>query len=640
MRFFFLFLFSLLLFPFKTTAQINISQESVTYFPGQTLANVWGYTAPNGKEYALVGGSKWMSVYNITDLQPGNLPTLVDTVLGPNNLWKEIKTYITPTSAHAYIVSEGGWGVQVVDLSNIASGNLLGASVYPTTPFGTITKAHALQVDEAKGFLYLFGTNVQGGRPICLSLANPAVPTYVGYYSGVGYAHDGYANNDTLYSAHINAGKFAIVDMTNKIAPVDITSATTTPNAFTHNTWRYGNTVFTTDERLNSYLTAYDITGVNLTGDVPEELDRIQIASGSTTAIHNTYIKNGYAVTSWYMAGVVIVDVSRPANMVITGHLDTYNLGSPDGFDGCWGVYPYFNSGKIIASNIQEGTAGGALYILNPTYLRGCYVEGDVKTLVGSIMANVNGALVELRQGTTVVTSLTTNVTGLFKLAVNNPGSYTLRVSKAGYNTVNVPLTLARGVLNTQNIVLTTSSLPVELTDFKVSLRADDSAVLDWATAAEVNNRGFEVEQSADGATWRNIGFVAAKGTASTYRFNTATLSPGMWYFRLVQVDIDGATNVLPMQQVEVSAAVTHVKIWPNPTADWTEVTVTPTSNGAVTIQLIDGTGAVLQQVEQAEALAKQPNLFRLNTENVPAGYYLVRVLEGGQQRSYPLVKQ
>jgi choice-of-anchor B domain-containing protein len=627
-----------LLSSFFVTAQTNIALESVTYFPNQVLANVWGYTAPNGKEYALVGGSKWMSVYNITDLQAGNLPTYVDTVLGPDNQWKEIKTYITPSSAHAYIVSEGGWGVQVVDLANIASGNLLGVSVYPTTPWGTITKAHALQVDEAKGFLYLFGTNIQGGRPICLSLANPAVPTYVGYYSGIGYAHDGYANNDTLYSAHIGAGKFAIVDMTNKSAPVDVTSATTTPNAFTHNTWRYGNTLFTTDERNNAYLTAYNIAGVNLTSTIPEELDRIQVSPGSNSIIHNTYIKNGYAVTSWYTEGVVIVDVSRPANMVITGHYDTYSPVA-SGFDGCWGVYPYFNSGKIIASNIEEGTSGGALYILNPTYLRGCYIEGDVKTLVGSIMANVSGASVQIKQGTSVITSMNTNVTGLFKLAVNNPGSYTLEVSKIGYQTVTVPLTLVRGGLNIQNIVLVSTALPVELTDFKVALNADESALLQWNTIAELNNFGFEIEQSADGSEWRNIGFVAAKGSAAAYQFTTDRLNTGIWYFRLVQIDADWKRNAHPVQSVTVESRRTVIKIVPNPAQDWCNVTVTPVNDGTIEFQLLNSSGALVQQLTVA-GNANEVNSVRLDLSNLPAGRYLLRAIENDVHHTMVVLKQ
>jgi choice-of-anchor B domain-containing protein len=638
MRYFIFFAPLFLLNSFFITAQTNIALESVTYFPNQVLANVWGYTAPNGKEYALVGGSKWMSVYNITDLQPGNLPTYVDTVLGPNNQWKEIKTYITPTSAHAYVVSEGGWGVQVVNLANIASGNLLGASVYPTTPWGTITKAHALQVDEAKGFLYLFGTNIQGGRPICLSLANPAVPTYVGYYSGVGYAHDGYANNDTLYSAHISAGKFAIVDMTNKSAPVDITSATTTPNAFTHNTWRYGNTLFTTDERDNSYLTAYNIAGVNLTGTIPEELDRIQVSPGSNSIIHNTYIKNGYAVTSWYTEGVVIADVSRPANMVITGHYDTYSPVA-SGFDGCWGVYPYFNSGKIIASNIEEGTSGGALYVLNPTYLRGCYIEGDVRTLVGSTLANVSGALVQIKQGTNTITSMNTNVTGLFKLAVNNPGSYTLEVSKTGYQTVTVPLTLVRGGLSTQNIVLVSTALPVELIDFKVKLNDDQTAQLQWETAAEQNNAGFEIAQSADGIEWRNIGWVNAKGSAATYEFATNQLDAGTWYFRLVQLDTDGQRNAHPLQSVIVQAHITQIKIGPNPVHNWCNVTITPVQNVLLDLRLFDGSGALVRQFT-ADGRANETQNVRLDMSSLPAGRYLLRTQEHGVQHTLVVVKQ
>lgn len=96
---------------------LNTTFRSKVTFTGQTVANVWGYTARSGHEYALVGAANGLVIVDITD--PDH-PQQIVQIPGPHNLWKEIKTY----SHYAYITSEGGGGIQVVDLSALPSPNL------------------------------------------------------------------------------------------------------------------------------------------------------------------------------------------------------------------------------------------------------------------------------------------------------------------------------------------------------------------------------------------------------------------------------------------------------------------------------------------------------------------------------------
>ncbi|MBI5361561.1 MAG: hypothetical protein HZA53_00175, partial [Planctomycetes bacterium] len=72
----------------------------------------FGYTSPSGREYALMGLSTGTAVVEIT--QPGN-PVIVAQVPGPVSLWRDVRTY----STYAYAVSEGGGGIQVIDLANV-----------------------------------------------------------------------------------------------------------------------------------------------------------------------------------------------------------------------------------------------------------------------------------------------------------------------------------------------------------------------------------------------------------------------------------------------------------------------------------------------------------------------------------------
>ena len=77
-----------------------------------------------------------------------------------------------------------------------------------------------------------------------------------------------------------------------------------------------------------------------------------------------------YLVISYYRDGVIIVDVSDPANMVEVGQFDTSPFSSAPGFQGCWGAYPYLSSGNILATDRQEG-----LFVLSPNYVEACRVK-------------------------------------------------------------------------------------------------------------------------------------------------------------------------------------------------------------------------------------------------------------------------
>jgi hypothetical protein len=74
-----------------------------------------------------------------------------------------------------------------------------------------------------------------------------------------------------------------------------------------------------------------------------------------TAMVHNAYFKGDTIFMSHYQAGVVALDVSNlPAAPAVIGYYDTYP-GIGTGYQGAWNVYPYFNSGKFIVSDINTG---------------------------------------------------------------------------------------------------------------------------------------------------------------------------------------------------------------------------------------------------------------------------------------------
>lgn len=452
---------------FSIAQNLNVAFQSQLTYPGQTCANICGYVDSLGNEYALVGASLGMSIVDVTN--PAN-PVEVIQIPGPDNLWKEIKV----RGKYAYVTTEGGGGLQIVNLSSLP--NTAGITDHFWTGDGAIAgqlnTIHALHIDNE--FVYLYGSNLFNGGALVADITDPWNPVYVGNYEvGTGndaYVHDGYVRNDTLYAGHILSGYFSVVDFTNKSGPVEIVNQFT-PNNFTHNTWLSGDskTLFTTDEVDDSYLTSYDITDLsNIT-----ELDRIQSNPGSNSMVHNTHIinvgGNDYAVTSWYADGFTIIDAGRPQNLVQVGDYDTYS-GTGGGSEGAWGVYPYLPSGTIVVSNINEG-----LFVFTPTYVRACYLEGHATTNCGGQLNNV------LVTVTAAGINESTDIEGSYKTGTSVPGTYTVTFSKNGY----VTQTITGVVLSPGNV--TTLDIQMEPVDASFTLNGITTIATTTATLANVN---------------------------------------------------------------------------------------------------------------------------------------------------------
>ncbi len=430
----------LVIINFESYSQ-NIQLQANMSYGTTALANICGFVDSLGNEYALVGTSLGLDVVDVT--VPAT-PVIKFTIPGPTSEWREVKTY----RKYAYVTTEDGdSGLTVIDLSHLPDTLYYKQYIGDGVINNQLATIHSLHCDTAKGFLYLYGSNIGSGNSLFINLADPWNPVYSGSYSfpsggSAAYVHDGYVLNDTMYEAHIYPGFFAVVDVRDKMNPV-LLATQTTPTAFVHNTWLSDDhhTLFTTDENSGSFLTAYDISDLaNI-----KELSRFQTAPGSGAIVHNTHILNDFAITSWYKEGVVIVDEARPRNPIEVGHYDTYPSGSGNGFNGCWGVYPFLPSGTIVASDIDNG-----LFVFTPTYVRGCYLEGTVSDSIS--LSLLNGAQIEILSTSIIKSS---DVAGEFRTGTAVAGSYDIRVSRPGYFTkiiTNVQLT--NGVLTSLNILL------------------------------------------------------------------------------------------------------------------------------------------------------------------------------------------
>jgi choice-of-anchor B domain-containing protein len=619
-------LFALVASKAAISQNVNVVFQDSMRFPGKILSNIWGYSAA-GKEYALVGRADGMTIVDVTT--PTNI-VFKQHIPGTNSSWREIKTY----NNYAYIVSEAADSLIIVNLSSLP-GTIPASGIKKYRGNGTILnqlrKAHALQVDETAGFLYLYGTNLCNGQALCFSLTDPWNPSYAGCIQQSSYyVHDGYADNDMLYAAHIGVGLVSIIDVSNKNSP-DVLSEFPTPGAKSHNTWLSGSTLFTTDESNNSFLVAYDISDPGN----PTEKDRIQSNPGSNSMVHNTYIKNNYAITSWYRDGFTIVDVARPANMVQVGNYDTY-LGSGGNWDGAWGVFPYFSSGTIVVSNISNMNSNGTnnntgeLWVFSPTYQRGCYIEGWVRNTAGTA---ITGAFVEL---ISTSTNQSSNAVGDYKMGRQQSGTFTLRVTKAGYQTYTQSITISNGTLTTVNVTMQSSSAPVELVQFDAKSEGKN-AILTWETAAELNNKGFEIQHTRDLSTWETKGWEAATGSGSSYTFSVRDLAAGTHYFRLNQVDLDGKSSLSEAKRVEISGTTRSVEVLPTVIRESALLRIGSEREESIQVRIVDASGVQFGETLQMDIAAAAD--IPLDFSNAPSGMYFVEVAVGTERITRKVLK-
>jgi len=457
-------------------AQTNISfvgQLDYQALHGSNLSNLWGYTDETGIEYAIVGTTDGVSVVSLSN--PAN-PTEIFYEPGSNTMWREVKTY----GDYAYISTEETDGLMIIDLSPLP-----GSSTLPVTYFfgesgNQFQTAHSLFIDE-NGILYLHGTDIGNGGVIFYDLnTSPTNPDEVGTFDDW-YVHDSFGRGDTLYAGHILDGFFSIVDISDKANPV-LLGTKNTPHNFTHNTWLSddGDYLFTTDEVTGAFVAAYDITDPT---DI-NEVDRIQHDPGTGVIPHNTYQLNGYVVTSYYRSGVTIHDVQYPNMMVEVGHFDTSPMAG-DGFNGAWGVYPYFPSGNLIISDMEEG-----LFVLAPTYQRGCYLNGVVTDASNSQV--ISGASIEIiGQNITDIT----NGLGEYGNGILTPGNYNIIYSKAGYYSDTLfNVALATNTITTRNVPLT----PLPIFTFTGHIQDNATLVGIGNAMVEIKNSLFSYTATTD----------------------------------------------------------------------------------------------------------------------------------------------
>ena len=180
------------------------------------------------------------------------------------------------------------------------------------------------------------------------------------------------------------------------------------------------------------------------------------------------------------------------------------------------------------------------------------------------------------------------------------------------------------------SFVFSESALPVELVHFSAASN-DQDVLLQWQTASEQNNAGFEVQRLADGA-FERIGYVDGAGTtteAQAYSYTVSGMEPGRHVFRLKQVDHDGAISYSAEVEVEVgmTEAYRFGAAYPNPFNPQTRFTLAIQQSQHVEVAVMDLLGRRVALLHQGALDGGQAHTFTFEASALPSGVYLIRAM-------------
>jgi choice-of-anchor B domain-containing protein len=332
----------------------------------QTANDIWGYISPAGREYAIIGLLHGTAFVEVTD--PID-PVVVGVVPGPESIWRDIAVY----RDYAYIVSEGGGGVQVVDLGKIDRGTVRRRRPVVTDGLAT---AHNISVNQESGYAYLSGSNLANGGLVALDLANPRRPRLEAGSWPFFYVHDALV---VSYQRGANAGReiafaFAaesgvqIIDVTDKRNMFTITTVEYPGLAYCHSGWvsKKNRFLLVNDEADELHEVEHEGQATTRTHILDiRELERAKhvrsVTNGVSSIDHNTMVQGDRLYAANYQSGFRVSDARKVKRLREIAYFDTYPEADDIAFAGAWGVFADFPSGIVVVSDINRG-----LFVLMP----------------------------------------------------------------------------------------------------------------------------------------------------------------------------------------------------------------------------------------------------------------------------------
>jgi hypothetical protein len=185
--------------------------------------------------------------------------------------------------------------------------------------------------------------------------------------------------------------------------------------------------------------------------------------------------------------------------------------------------------------------------------------------------------------------------------------------------------------------------LPVELINFTATAINSEYIHLDWATALEINNDGFELQRSTDAQNWTNIAWINGNDNSTTAKFyshNDMQVAQNItYYYRLKQIDNDGQfeySNIVNATLTGSNSSFNVLEFVPNPTVDMTTLLISSGVSQDIKVVIYNSIGQEVQTGNHT--LTVGMNQIKFDVNLLAAGTYMATVTSGNEIRTKRLV--
>lgn len=361
----------------------------------------------------------------------------------------------------------------------------------------------------------------------------------------------------------------------------------------------------------------------------------VVISPNYQTTNHSYYIWDGTAGITEFLAGTT--------SPVLNLGDSVYMQGVVGQFRGLTQIQP-FSSNHIIVVNSGNPTPGPVVltmadYFQNPEAYEGTLIGFVSVNKVSGTWPSNGSATLTISDGTDTLdlridsdTDLDNNPEPVWPVDIIGLGSQ----FSSGSTVVNDGYQLLPRYYATD--ILPAGTIPVELTSFVASV-SKGKVILNWSTATETNNRGFEIERSIasnqiNNSVWEVIGFVEGKGTTNerqSYSFIDNNPGTGLIQYRLKQIDFNGTYTYSNVVEAELTAPVNFdlAQNYPNPFNPSTTIRYSIASSANVSLVVFNLLGEEVAKLVNNQFT--EPGVYNVefDASNLPSGTYIYRLTAG-----------
>jgi len=358
--------------------------------------------------------------------------------------------------------------------------------------------------------------------------------------------------------------------------------------------------------------------GLTFTGDPSSGIGNAALLDNNGEDTHRLFAP--VTTGSVYMSFMVKVDAAP------TGYFIHYSV-NPHNTTDFRGRVWIGASGSNLAFKLSfassDTTATPFDYTLGETYVvvvKYEVVAGDLNDIVSLFVFSASNPITSTEPVTPTIGPIT-NATASADVI---PGSVSLRQYSASQN------------ITVDGIRVSTSwsdVVPVELTSFNAIAR-NNSVLLNWSTASELNNSGFAIERKQENSNWNRIAFVDGNGTTTSpnkYSYADANLSAGKYLYRLKQIDFDGSYEYSNIAEanIELPTKFELSQNYPNPFNPNTVIAYSLPQTSHVTLRIYNALGQEISTLVNGIVEAGNHNV-DFNAALLSSGIYYYRLETNG----------